>query len=192
MFDRGRSRRVYRVYEEDEFLGAEDPEAEAGALGDSTFEGARSYTAAPRGLPRPLDGRVGLVLVALVAMAVSALVVHALRAGVGDGGETVRTSRARPAAAARPRGARVIVHVGSSAAVTPDSRPSSNGGAASHEQREHASRSARRRASSPRAGVTMRFGARWAGVSATAVDVGAARAPSGSSAAVVPEFEFER
>src|ERR1700739_1357748 len=78
MFGRGRSRRAYRVYAEDELPGVEDPEAEIGAFGDPTFDGKPSYTAAPRGLPRSLDGRVGLALVTLVAMAVSALVVHAL------------------------------------------------------------------------------------------------------------------
>jgi hypothetical protein len=198
MFGRGRSRRAYRVYAEDEFLRAEDPEIETGTLGDSAFDGARPYTAAPRGLPRPLDGRAGLALVALVAMAASALVVHTLRSGIGGGGERMRTSPAPPVAAATSPGASVIVHSGSSAGVTADTPRrstgflSSRGGAAPRELREHASRFATRRTPSRRVGVAERFGARLVGVSATAVDAGSVRAPSESSAAAIPEFEFER
>jgi hypothetical protein len=96
MFARGRSQRAYRVYAEDDFLAAEDPDADDATPG----AGAPSYTApARRAMPGPLGGRVGVVLIALVAMAVSALVVHALRAGLGDGGQTPPPATAPVAAA---------------------------------------------------------------------------------------------
>jgi hypothetical protein len=102
MRGRRRSRDGYRVYAEDDFLGVEDPSAEGATLDGGGLDDTPHYTAAPRGLPRPLGGRVGVALVALVAMVVSALVVHALRAGLAGGGAARRSMPAAVAAAATP------------------------------------------------------------------------------------------
>jgi hypothetical protein len=84
---RRRSHRAYRVYADDAFLAAEDPTAEGATSEDAPLADAPPYTApARRALPGPLAGRGGVVVVALVAMAVSALVAHALRAGLEGGG----------------------------------------------------------------------------------------------------------
>jgi hypothetical protein len=113
MFARGRSQRAYRVYAEDDFLAAEDPDADDATPGDSSLAGAPSYTApARRAMPGPLGGRVGVVLIALVAMAVSALVVHALRASLGDGGQTPPPATAPVAAATTTTRGRVPTYGG--------------------------------------------------------------------------------
>jgi hypothetical protein len=73
--------------------GLDDTEASAArrfdgpdAYGGGPSDNALPYTAPRRTLPGPLEGRFGVVLLALVAMAISALVVHLLRASL-DGGE---------------------------------------------------------------------------------------------------------
>jgi hypothetical protein len=191
----GRSRRAYRVYAEDDFLGIDDSAAETGTPGESScdgaessFDGAESYTAAPRGLSGPLGGRLGVALVALVAMAVSALVVHALRAGLSGGGEAARTSSAPPVAAARPPGARVPAARGSSP-VAHASRRSSGFSFALTRAPRAARAGTSKRTSGGRPGVSDRLGLR---IAATTPDEGGVGTPSESSAAAIPEFEFER
>jgi hypothetical protein len=109
MFGHGRSRRVYRVYAEDDFPGDEagedgaidweDSRAGDGAPIDADEAGAidwevprahgdaPAYTPSRRGLRGSVGGRsVGIALLALSAMAVSAIVVHVLRAGLEGSG----------------------------------------------------------------------------------------------------------
>jgi hypothetical protein len=191
MFARGRSPRAYRVYAEDDFLEVDDPDFEADTGGDPTVDSARPYTVASRGLRGPLGGRAGLMLVVLVAMAVSALVAHALRAGIGGGGEVPPASTAPPVAAATP-------------ARVPDQRPPAGrapgvlrraGGfsvvlrATARDARTRARRAAGERTSGSRPAVSDWLGSR---ASATATGDDDGDAASESSAAAVPEFGFER
>jgi hypothetical protein len=151
MLGRGRSRREYRVYAEDQFLGAEDLGFEDAQLDDEAAQGrwpgdaatddgrAPVYTAPPRRLPGAAARRTaGIVLLAAVAMVLSAILVHALRPVV-EGGSAYRPSAAVPAPAdevsamrgpRRRDGATLPTHVGSVAAnaattaVPPDVRRS--------------------------------------------------------------------
>jgi hypothetical protein len=193
MFARGRSPRAYRVYAEDDFLEVDDPDVETDTGGDSTVDGVRPYSTASRGLPGALGGRVGLVLVVLVAVAVSALVAHALRAGIGGGGEATRASSVPPAArlaAVPPRGSPL-------AARTPRTpRASRRSGDVSFALRStprdggaRASHVAPERTSGSRPPVSDWPGSR---ASAMAANEGATDASSEGSAAAVPEFGFER
>jgi hypothetical protein len=108
MLGRGRSRREYRVYAEDQFLDAEDafheevsspagwPEDDPSGMASvdgwpeetSSDGGPRPvYTAPPRRLPGAgIRRMVGIALLAAVAMLLSAIVVHALRSAVDAGG----------------------------------------------------------------------------------------------------------
>jgi hypothetical protein len=106
MFGRGRSRREYRVYAEDRFLGGEDLAFEDASLDEASPDGwpedastddgrAPLYTAPPRRLPGTIASRTaGIAVLAAVAMVLSAIVVHALRPVVEGGGAS------RPPAAA--------------------------------------------------------------------------------------------
>jgi hypothetical protein len=131
MLGRGRSREVYRVYADDDFLRAEDiapqdnePQYHESQYNESQYNESQynesqynesqydesqynesQYTAPPRGVPRALEGRRGVVLMALVAMALSALIVHVLRTTLLHG---IGAQPAAPALAtsAAPRPAR--------------------------------------------------------------------------------------
>jgi hypothetical protein len=116
MFGHGTSRRVYRVYPEDDFLGVEQPGlAQESPDGDSfeddrladgvsqehTFEqdafaheGTAPVFVEPRSGFAPARGRrhAGVALLALVAMALSAIVVHTLRSGLQGGGRRSPTA----------------------------------------------------------------------------------------------------
>ncbi len=94
MFGGRQARRTYRVYAEDDFFGDTEDGARRrvdGVEDPDVYGGAPPYTAPSRTLPGPLDGRLGVVLLALVAMAISALVVHLLLASL-DGGEAAPRS----------------------------------------------------------------------------------------------------
>jgi hypothetical protein len=112
MFGRGRPRRVYRVYADDEFLGPEELGADDLGLPHAD-DGAPIYTAPPRRLSGAIGGRwAGIAVLAVVAMAVSAIVVHALRSGLVGGGEAGRPAvvagarTIRQSAPATPRAVR--------------------------------------------------------------------------------------
>ena len=198
MFDRGRSHRAYRVYAEDEFLET-DPGADSAASGDSQRADVPSYTApARRGMPGPLGGRAGVVLIALVAMAVSALVVHALRVGLGSGGVAPRTAAAPVSGAVTRAGGRASLRGsvrvrGAALGVSPRARgiPVALRGEVGDRKRDRA----RRRAVRVRTGGASvgeeQLGRRSAPVLATASESGDAGSPS-TIATAAPEFGFER
>jgi hypothetical protein len=196
MFARGRSQRAYRVYAEDDFLAADDPDTD-GVTPDDSFAEAPSYTAAARrGIPGPLGGRAGVVLVALVAMAVSALVAHALRAGLGGGGETSRPATAPAAVATAPADGRAptrgAVHVRSDAlgarAARAATAPNSE---ASPPRRERAGDVGTRDRAGGAAATANRIDPR--AVQVLAADRGADAAGSASAVSTAaPEFGFER
>lgn len=193
---RRRSHRAYRVYAEDDFLTADDPTAEGTTPGDSHLAEAPPYTAAARrGLPGPLGGRVGVLLVALVAMAVSALVVHALRAGLGGGAERPSPVTASVATAATHVRGRTPVYGGTRVqGMTPRLAP--HAGSAAYAGSGQVNRSSRPRtvhgAVRERAGErSSSFAPRSAPVMATTSTIGEASVPSAAST-VAPEFGFER
>ncbi len=199
MFARGRSHRAYRVYAEDDFLEAEASATEGAVPLDDPFAEAPSYTAAARrGMPAPLEGRVGVVLIALVAMAVSALVMHALRAGLDGGGDAPHPANPRPAAVATPADGRAAARGGVRARV--DALGISHrAGSASFAAREESGHARRDRAErlvvrggairAPRGAD--RLGRHSAQVVATTSATSEADSPSATSTAA-PEFGFER
>jgi hypothetical protein len=195
---RRRSHRAYRVYADDAFLSGEDPTAEGATSEDAPLTDALPYTApARRALPGPLAGRAGVVVVALVAMAVSALVAHALRAGLEGGGGRPAPASAPAAAAAgrrvRAPGAarRTRMQDVTSRVVSRARRVASMQSGANGANRSR-SRRVRRRA------VRVEAGARAAGVGrgyaealATSSQVDEPEAAIAISTAA-PEFGFER
>jgi hypothetical protein len=193
-----RPRRAYRVYAEDGFLESEDPGTQPATAGDPQFIDVPSYTApVRRRMPGPLGGRAGVVMVALVAMAVSALVVHALRAGLAGGGEAPRPATVPVAAAVTPVVGRTSVRA--SVPVRGDTllvsrRAGRAPGALRREAGDHEHDRARRPAMRVRTGGALggqdRFGQRSAPVLA-AVSERDTGSPSTISTAA-PEFGFER
>jgi hypothetical protein len=201
MRGRGRARGVYRVYADEDFLEAEESSAEGVKPDGEGFTGAPLYTATRRELPRPLGGRIGVALVALAAMAVSALVVHGLRAGLAGGG-TARSSAPAPIAATAAPTSKATALGGAGAAgdARNDSGRAARVSSGLHGEVGHrrartgrrppvrtsgaASASADRRATDPATATVVT-------VSVARPELSDADAPSAISAAV-PEFGFER
>jgi hypothetical protein len=125
MLGRGRPRRVYRVYADEDFLRDDEPGLADPALDPSSprrddelglADPALDPSSPRRGLRGAFAGRsVGIVLLALVAMAVSAIVVHAVRVGLSQGGGLQRPvpavsgpARTTPATRGGPSGGGVV------------------------------------------------------------------------------------
>jgi hypothetical protein len=201
MLARRRAQRAYRVYAENDFLAADDAPVEDAMPGDSQFGDAPSYTAAPRsGMPGPLGGRVGVVIIALVAMAVSALVVHALRAGLGGGRETPFPATTAPVATAagRPAHGRASAHSGirvQGAVPRASSRARSAAfpgrGEAMNALSRRAGRGPLREETDDVSAGSDRLAERGVGVVARASEIAGVGVPSADSTAT-PEFGFER
>jgi len=180
------------------------------AVGDGDLGEAPLYTAPPRALPGPLGGRLGVVLLALVAMALSALVVHLLRASLSGGEAAPRPSLASASPPADAPTSRRVARRGDARVLTSraDARAPSGvaryasphlGGVSPLQPR---GAKLRRTSAETRETSNLRacaWGRAWVGSS----EVGAAApvsasseavdmAPASEASAANPEFGFER
>jgi hypothetical protein len=195
------------------FEGVEDHDAHGGGASSVV----PPYTAPRRTLPGPLEGRLGVVLLALVAMAISALAVHLLRASLEGGEVAPRPSLVAsgpPASASgglrvAPRGdARIPSNVAARAGARVPSGVAHNGsshpGGAPWILRRDRLRGAGSRATSSAVGGTsnplgpartralLASSEVGAGEPASEVPQAVDVAPSSELPAATPEFGFER